>query len=185
VITAAKALVAAAEHDFCAPPANFPRSPGSRPGACMCGSLAVLSRRPCKRSQQRMAVPCGIEAPSASWGTATWRTNWLGYTDQCRARQAGWHAGWRSFPQSPGSRPGAFMYGSLAVLSRRPCKRFAGSEHRRLPWPLACGRGAVIILGTFLSRRRSMKIRAIFANNRAWAKAKAAKHPGYFSSLSR
>ena len=29
-----------------------------------------------------------------------------------------------------------------------------------------------------------MKIRAIFANNRAWAKAKAAKHPGYFSSLS-
>ena len=91
---------------------KFPAVPGLAPRG-LYGSLAVLSRRPCKRSQQRMAVPCGIKAPSASWGTATWRTNWLGFADQCRARQAGWLSGVAFVPAVPGLAPWGF-YGSLA-----------------------------------------------------------------------
>ena len=46
---------------------------------------------------------------------------------------AEWHAGWRLFPQSPGSRPGASMsQGSgLPVPSRRPCKQARGRMPKR------------------------------------------------------
>jgi hypothetical protein len=87
----------------------IPQSPGSRPGASM--GPASERTRDCNPVRLR---GCRIEAPSASWGTVTWRTNeararlkrgWLSW----EVSGVAWHAGWPLIPQSPGSRPGASM----------------------------------------------------------------------------
>jgi len=58
-----------------------PQSPGSRPGL-LCGrgsggGVARASSPASQASERRGSQSCAaIEAPSASWGTATYRTNW-------------------------------------------------------------------------------------------------------------
>ena len=73
---------------------SFPQSPGLRPGACM--GLC------CHRA-------AGIEAPSASWGTVTWRTKWpRAGLKRCRLSLGGMDGGVAFVPAVPGLAPWGF-----------------------------------------------------------------------------
>ena len=78
----------------------------------------------CVEGQGLPAILCGIKAPSASWGTVTWRTDWH---EPCSSGVAypgnhGWGImggmarGVAFVPAVPGLAPGACM--GWAILSR-------------------------------------------------------------------
>ena len=84
---------------------SFPQSPGSRPGASMSqgSGLPVPSSRPVpNRSPQRELGDCDVAHQLETAGLMRCRLSGKAWAE--------WHAGWRLFPQSPGSRPGAFMW---------------------------------------------------------------------------
>jgi len=125
--------------------AGVPAVPGLAPGACM--RAGVISSRPRKRAEGRIAIRCGsacakIEAPSASWGTATWAASaTAAWTPRVRAQAvrgstlrtrrggsgAGHGAGWggpartRFVRVRPGSRPSG-------PAAESPCRRDAPRE---------------------------------------------------------
>jgi hypothetical protein len=106
------------------------RSPRARARGLYAGRVSVGTQScSAKKPPARAGGLFGKEAPSASWGTVRQRSpqRELGDCDvahqlvnhqakrcclfrysgwPCSAQIAGWQAGWRLFPQSPGSRPG-------------------------------------------------------------------------------